>query len=62
MTGRRIQAGCSLKGSAPQVANAAPMYNCPSPPTLIKPTREGKATASAVISMGIMATSTSENP
>ena len=62
MIGIRTMAGSPGNASAPHVANAAPRYSWPSPPTLIRPTRHGSATASAVSRSGIMATTTSDKP
>ena len=60
--GMRSQAGREEKFSAPQVANRAPIWSCPSPPTLISQILAGKATATAVRGRGIILTSTSEKP
>ena len=62
MIGSSNQPGSSAKVSAANVARQAPMYSWPSPPTLIKPTREGSATARAVSSNGVIVTTTSDNP
>ena len=60
--GRRSQAGREPKFSAPQVAKRAPMWSCPSPPTLMSQILAGRATAAAVRVRGIIFTRTSENP
>ena len=62
MIGSSNQAGSPANVSAAQVDRQAPMISWPSPPTLIRPTRDGIATASAVSSSGIIVTITSDSP
>ena len=62
INGNNAAAGKVVNDSAPQLANQAPIYSCPSAPTLTSPTRAGSATASAHRSTGTMTTSTSDRP
>ena len=60
--GSSAQAGQDGNARAPAEASQAPRYSWPSPPTLMSPRREGRATATAVSSRGVMRTSSSDRP
>src|SRR5262245_28398201 len=62
IAGKSSHAGHALNVSAPHVANRAPMWSCPSPPTLMSQILPGAATANAVRMSGIILTIVSDTP